>query len=342
MTWPPNNDIACVADRKEEEELPGADLFWLSYQDDAEICQGYVLGTASNMPRIDVCEINAKEPLSIHRAAEESQSSVERVWKVMDGLLGVKTNIHWRRCSKPHILLHHRYPLFNIFDKPATTIMQLLTSPRTTSCTRRIPIPASRSRSHFTLAIRKGQAPVRCRKASCSFAKDHPTASTRATCVAIGNTTTKTNMEIVMRIPALTQSRVLDQARSRRGHSPSASQSLFRSREDQDGYRLAPVTSIYSPSINGCGRRTGLFDGETISPTRDGDELLKETSCRTEVVWDALKEMVADFAEMLVTDPSVPFLSTVLHAAAEVAKPAIARFISHVLSLKFLQQLFPT
>ncbi|KAF8522782.1 hypothetical protein BU17DRAFT_64235 [Hysterangium stoloniferum] len=60
MTGPPNNDIACVADRKEEEELPGADLFWLSYQDDAETCQGYVLGTGSNMPRIDVCEINAK------------------------------------------------------------------------------------------------------------------------------------------------------------------------------------------------------------------------------------------------------------------------------------------
>ncbi|KAF8517007.1 hypothetical protein BU17DRAFT_92159 [Hysterangium stoloniferum] len=122
MTWPPNNDVACVADRKEE-ELPGDDLpapFSLTKatSDPSYIPKEQTLRTMSlsdfgfdtrTMRRlvramIDVCEINAKvgrispdfrdldwEPLYIHRAAEESQSNAERVWKVMAGLLGVKT-----------------------------------------------------------------------------------------------------------------------------------------------------------------------------------------------------------------------------------------------------------
>ncbi|KAF8508037.1 hypothetical protein BU17DRAFT_70945 [Hysterangium stoloniferum] len=57
------------------------------------------------------------------------------------------------------------------------------------------------------------------------FAKEHPTAISRATSVAMGITTTKTDMEIVMGIRAWTQSRILDQARS-----------------FQDSYRPPPVT----------------------------------------------------------------------------------------------------
>ncbi|KAF8524297.1 hypothetical protein BU17DRAFT_84894 [Hysterangium stoloniferum] len=100
MTWPPKNDIAFVADKQEEEE-PFADFpppfaptkatsdpmympkeqtggtmlssdFGVDTGTMERLARGYVLGTESNIPRIDVCEINAK------RAAEEGQSSAAR------------------------------------------------------------------------------------------------------------------------------------------------------------------------------------------------------------------------------------------------------------------------
>ncbi|KAF8529607.1 hypothetical protein BU17DRAFT_60389 [Hysterangium stoloniferum] len=258
MTWKPKNDIAFVADKQEEEEVPFDDF----------LCQilvlipgrwGDVLGTESNMHGVDVCEINAK------RAAEEGQSSAARVWEVMAGLLYVEpktvilededTAYTPLTLSKEDTTVPQTLPVSMydasissvgicpflpytgggalddsdsesgsdnndedvngsgsvgkaILSSPAkrrssTSLTNLHASsnfspsPCTTSYARRIPAqPAAPVRTSAGRYARADQAPVRSRKASCSFAKDHPTAISRAASVAMGNTTTKTKLRV--------------------------------------------------------------------------------------------------------------------------------------------------
>ncbi|KAF8508030.1 hypothetical protein BU17DRAFT_100059 [Hysterangium stoloniferum] len=159
----------------------------------------YVLGTESNVPRVDVCEIYGKEPLSTSTervrkakvaqqesgkteqrrkyccgeppltltgfmslavpytgggAMDDSDSESERENDDEDGVNG--------SASVGKAILSRTYS-FTTRSRSSTSLTNLhpsssfSPSPRTTSCTGRIPNPTGRSRSHFRLAIRKGQ-----------------------------------------------------------------------------------------------------------------------------------------------------------------------------------------
>ncbi|KAF8529590.1 hypothetical protein BU17DRAFT_79604 [Hysterangium stoloniferum] len=205
MTWKPKNDIAFVADKQEEEESPALRSNEGDFRSYLEIGTmplsdfGFDTGTMERLARGYVLGDNDDED------DVNGSESVGKAIPVGDGRERI-TFEKKRRISSSFMessLAKSRTSSFTTDARSSTS----LTNPHVSSsfsphlAPPRSPgpspaHPAGPVRTSAWRCARANQAPVRSRKASCSFAKDHPTAISRATSVAMGDTTTKTKLRV--------------------------------------------------------------------------------------------------------------------------------------------------
>ncbi|KAF8524296.1 hypothetical protein BU17DRAFT_84893 [Hysterangium stoloniferum] len=159
MTWKPKNDVAFVADKQEKEEVPFDDFHPPFALTKATSDSGFDTGTMERLARGYVLGDNDDED------DVNGSESVGTAIPVGDGRDGI-TFEEKRRISSSFMessLVKSRISSFTTDVRSSTSLTNLHASsslspsPCTTSYARRIPDPTSRSPSHFSLAMRKGQ-----------------------------------------------------------------------------------------------------------------------------------------------------------------------------------------